>query len=60
MSVNEWIAGAQVVVLAHDDHTELRVPWLDEPLLIKPGESMRFSVGVTLTTQGYIEGLGFE
>jgi hypothetical protein len=47
-------------VIALADHTEIRRPDMDEPLILKPGEQMRFGFAAGVTAEGYIEGVGWD
>ena len=59
--MNEWNASAQVkVAVTEDGRTEVCVPWMDEPLVLAPGEQIMLGVGVVLATQSYIEGVGWQ
>jgi hypothetical protein len=50
----------EVIVIALADHTEIRRPDMDEPLILKPGEQMRFGFAAGVTAEGYIEGVGWD
>ncbi len=52
--------GAEIIVIAGEDYTEIRRPDMDHPLLLKPGERVRFRVTTDVTSHGYIEGVGWS
>lgn len=48
---------ADIIVIAHEDHTELRLPNVGEPVILRPGQRHRivFRSEITWPTQGEAE-----
>lgn len=51
----------EVIVKANPSgFTEVWRPDMDVPLILKPGEQMRFGFACGVTAEGYIDGIGWE
>lgn len=51
----------EVIVIARPvGGVEIRRPDMDEPVILEPGEQMRFGFAAGVSVEGYIAGVGWE